>query len=74
MRIMIDEWEVDYSNLSNMMRLSAEEFGTILTNYRPCIGNTMKRFHHYINLIKSDKTEEDGVYSWTQDTLAARLR
>jgi hypothetical protein len=56
--------------LANMMRLSADEFDTMLTNYRPCIGSNVKRLQHYLNLVHSGQKEEDGVYSWTQDTKA----
>ena len=58
--LMIDEWEVDYSNLTNMMRMTATEFDTMLTNYRPCIGSNVKRLQHYVNMTRQNAKEADG--------------
>ncbi len=65
--LMIEEWEVDYSNMTNTMRMSATEFDTMLTNYRPCIGSNVKRLQHYVNMIRQNNKEMDGEYAWTRD-------
>jgi hypothetical protein len=66
-RHMVDEWGIDKATVTNLMWMTAEDFHLCLDDYRPCIGSNTKRLQHYVHTVRTEKEEDEGHFSWTQD-------